>query len=151
MVLVLCAQRAGASCPDYPLTQAELTQIFDSTLGGARAFVLGRRVVVDARNAACYLRMQLDVGIGGQKLCTASACTVGVFDGSRLGVRAFSIAGCDQVFAIGGMSRRVGTAWTDITDRMRLHCGSDRFRISGMVAEGPAQGGTVRLSFEPLP
>lgn len=153
LALVFGAGKAWSACDDYSLTQAELTSILDGTLGGIRSFVLDRQVTVDARQTGCYLQMQLDVGfeLGPiRQSCRATACSVGLASGTQIGIRRFSIGGCDAIFQATGRSREIDTVFADIADRIRAHCGSDKYRISKVAPAGAPDQGVIRLSFEPL-
>jgi hypothetical protein len=145
--------KAWSACGDYSLSQAELTSILDGALGDIRSFVLDRQVTVDAKQPGCYLQMRLDVGVELgpiRQSCRASACSVGLASGTQIGIRTFSIGGCDVIFQATGQSREIKTVYADIADRIRAHCGSDQYRISKVVPSGAPGQGVVRLSFEPL-
>ena len=138
------------ACDEYVLSEEDLSKILDDTLGGLKPFVTSRSVKVEPENATCYLKMQVSVeALAGAVKCTLSACSIGVADGQKLGINSFHINGCDQIFNLVGADRNIKTVYTDVSKKINEHCGTDAYRITGVVPQRSSAGGSVRLVLAP--
>lgn len=138
-------------CPDYLLSRQELRGLFDRTLQRVQPYVLASDVQIRPEAPACYVQLRVDFGLQGLKLCTARACSVGLVDGTRVGLQRFTISGCDDVLQMTGLPRSLPTAWTDVRERIQQHCGDDRHRLAGVAPTGEGPGAALRLSFRGVP
>jgi|SRR5579859_3721733 len=133
------------ACDDYILTEEALNGILDNSLGKLRALTSEHSVRVDPGDAACYLKMK--VTLFG---CELSACSKAVANLRKLGIEQFTINGCGELFALARQDPIVKTSYTDVTDKIRAHCGSDAFQISNLLPERSGANGVVRLVLVPI-
>jgi len=82
--------------------------------------------------------------------CEASACSTGVAVDKKLGINGFQISGCDSLFNFTKLSRKINTVFTDVTEKIHSHCGSDAYRIDSIVPERVGSEGSIKLILLPL-
>jgi hypothetical protein len=143
-----CATPALSDCPDYILSEQELTSILGGTFGALSPYVLDHSVRVRAAEE-CYLYMHLRLAIKGIEICQVSGCSIAVADGKRLGIREFEVQGCDAIFS--RISRKVGTTFADVSGTISQHCGSASYRIHSITPESQEGVGRIRLRMKTDP
>lgn len=147
------AARAAPPCADMMVDADDLNAILDQTLGSFRSLVDRRAVAIDPAHAACYVRISLTSSALTQSGagCRLDGCSTVLFDKRSVALRDFDVAGCDVLFDMFGLSRRVPSSYADASARIRQHCGSLDFEIAGVKIDRSGPAPSLRFSFRPAP
>jgi hypothetical protein len=152
-LLLVVSPRASlpaATCRDILLSSADLEDILDTALGSWRGLVRDRTVSIQPNSPACYLSIRMSVALLGID-CVLQACSVAVYEGRRIGLKEFDVSGCDAIWNLFPVSRRVPTALADASSRIAEHCGSSQFEITEVSPVQTKEGAWIRVALRSVP
>ena len=137
------------SCPDYFLSEQDLSDDLYRSARELRWFFRKPEVRIDPAGKACYLRVRVEAKGG---LCTLEACTVAISSGTRIGVPAFEINGCETARSLFGVPDHFRERYFERTgEEITRHCGSASFVIQAIVPEQTQGQGGLRVRLVPAP